>query len=102
MDSTRAQLIYDQLLDDCENGREPFIPFSEAVDAWSSQSGPDGYRRTLAGYLWFNWKDKIGSQHALKGRLTELWFVAFFSDSPEAPYMSRLLTAYLTQLETRR
>ena len=51
MDSTRAQLICDQLLDDYRNRRKPSVPFPEAVEASVIQTRLDGWVLRLGDWL---------------------------------------------------
>ena len=51
MNSAKAQLIYDQLLDDLENGREPSLSFIQVIETITSSNDPYESARRLGPWV---------------------------------------------------
>ena len=84
MNSTRAQLLYDQLVADYQNDRVPSIHFLDAIEAWSTASANDKYRHPVAKYLWTHIDDKYMDRPIDVELATDIWFIAFLVIGSEA------------------
>ena len=74
MDSTRAQLIYDQLLDDYRNRRKPSIPFIEAMESLAARTRlEDGWVPRLGDWV-INNSDLRITCHLTRPQASALWW----------------------------